>query len=106
MVQASVKERKIVLGWILDTRLFVIHLPEKKYLSWCEDIDTMNLQNILFPSLFTLEGRLNHAAYIIPTMRHYLSRLRAFCMIAEKFKKQPYSSRPLYKMTSPYVNNF
>ncbi len=41
MVQASVKERKIVLGWILDTILFVIHLPEKKYLSWCEDIDTM-----------------------------------------------------------------
>ena len=31
---------------------------------------------------------MNHAAYVIPTMRHFLSRIRALRMVAEKTKKQ------------------
>ncbi len=45
-------------------------------------------KHFLQVSPLTLEGRLNHAAYIIPTMHHFLSRLKALRLIAEKSNKQ------------------
>lgn len=83
------KNKKIVLEWILDTRSFTIHLPEKKHLNWCTDIDTMiSSKHTSSKFLYSLEGRLNHAAYIIPTMHHFFSRLKALRLIAEKSNKQ------------------
>jgi hypothetical protein len=35
-----------------------------------------NLEDLLFGSLETCLGRLNHTAFVIPLARHFLSRLR------------------------------
>jgi hypothetical protein len=89
MAEAAFEESKTILGWIINTRSFTIHLPENKFISWCSSIDSVvSSKNASAKSLHSIEGRLNNAAYIVPTMRHFLSRLRAQRMLADKTKHQ------------------
>jgi hypothetical protein len=89
IAEASFNECKTVLGWILSTRIFTIHLPENKFISWCSSIDSIiSNKKASLKLLHSTEGWLNHADYVIPTMRHFLSRICALQMVAEKTKKQ------------------
>jgi hypothetical protein len=89
LAEASFNKCKMVLGWELNTRFFSIHLPENKYIAWCKGIDDIIMSKRAKPKdLHTIEGRLNHAAYIVPTMRHFLSRLQALRMVCESQNKK------------------
>ena len=69
-------EAKIVLGWLINTRNFRIFLPIEKTIDWTKDIRQVLGENIT--NTATLEstiGRLNHASYIIPQNRYFLTRL-------------------------------
>jgi hypothetical protein len=70
-------EIQIVLGWLLDTRRFLVALPHDKFVMWTDSLMAVADQTtITFQDLETLIGRLNHAAAIIPLSRHFLNRLR------------------------------
>lgn len=87
MAEVSLEECKMVLGWLINTRSFTIYLPENKVISWSSNIDAIiSAKKASSKTFHTVEGRLNHAAYAIPTMHHFLSRLRALCMLSEKVK--------------------
>jgi hypothetical protein len=87
--EASFDACKSVLGWEINTRSFTIHLQENKFISWCTNIGSIiSNKKSCSKSLHTIEGQLSRAAYIIPTMHHFRSRLQALCMIAEQKKKQ------------------
>ena len=60
-------EIKIVLGWIIDTRKFVIKLPEDKARAWTDDFIERSTKNqtILEEELESLIGKLNHASHIL-----------------------------------------
>ena len=55
-------ERKIVLGWLLDTRELKIHLPMDKGLCWMNDIEEITKENVRVKSkqMEQIIGRLNH----------------------------------------------
>jgi hypothetical protein len=77
LAKASVEESKTVLGWIINTRSLTIHLPPNKLIAWSSFMDSiLTKQASSFKELQSLEGHLNHAANIIPTMRHLLSCIR------------------------------
>ena len=66
-----------MLGWTLDTRALLILLPFDKYLAWVQDLsDIMKTGKVTLKQLEFLIGRLNHAAYVVPLSRHFLTRLR------------------------------
>ena len=78
LAEGSPAEQQIVLGWLLDTRRLLVSLPDDKYEAWVETIARIvREKGSTKGDLDTLEGQLNHAAYVIPLARHFLTRLRA-----------------------------
>jgi hypothetical protein len=78
VAEGSPSEQQIVLGWLLDTRRLLISLPSDKYEAWLRTINRLIKDTgCLKEELDALEGQLNHAAYVIPLARHFLTHLRA-----------------------------
>lgn len=70
-------EVQVVLGWELDTRKLQVALPVDKFRAWSEDIERIIRDGKASKEvLATAVGRLNHASYLIPLSRHFLSDLR------------------------------
>ena len=88
IAEGAIEEQKILLGWLYDTRRLLISLPLDKWQNWSKDLlDLIENKQTSFHDLDTLIGRLNHVGYIIPTARHFLSRIRNLKYKA-KFKRQ------------------
>jgi hypothetical protein len=71
------EEIQTVLGWRINTRSLEVSLPDDKFSAWSDDVTRiLAKRTCTVKELETLVGRLNHAAYILPTARHFLSRIR------------------------------
>ena len=82
-------ERKIILGWTVDTRLLRIFLPGEKATKWLREIKQILRQDeIKTKQLETTIGRLNHAGYIIPQARYFLNRMRHLLTKCKQHGKQ------------------
>ena len=69
----------MILGWTYNTRSLIISLPNQKYTAWAHDLDQLLLKGTSSHNdLNSIIGRLNHVTYVIPTARHFLSRIRHF----------------------------
>lgn len=76
--EGAMEELKIVLGWLLDTRRLMMSLPEEKHTSWVRDIEeAIEKKGLRMGALVSMAGRLNHSACIVPTLFHFLHRVRA-----------------------------
>jgi hypothetical protein len=78
LAEAKPSQRKIVLGWLVDTRAFVVKLPEEKRHIWSKQIDDLlhsGRRPVPAKDSATLLGRLNNASYVIPYARHFTGRL-------------------------------
>ena len=70
-------ESQIVLGWSIDTRRLLIALPDDKFVAWSKDVAAViEAGDASMGYLDSLIGKLNHAGFVIPLSRHFLSRLR------------------------------
>ena len=77
LAEATPAEIKMILGWAIDTRRLLISLPDDKCIAWSRAIQTMlDSGRATVSDLETTVGRLNHCGFVIPTSRHFLSRLR------------------------------
>ena len=77
LAEGTPEETKIILGWEINTRLLLLSLPITKLESWTADINRLLLQKkVSYEEIATTIGRLNHAAYVIPTARAFLCHLR------------------------------
>ena len=75
--EGSPAEVQVVLGWRIDTRRLEVSLPEDKFIAWTNDIRAARTNpTTARKELEQLLGRLNHASYVIPLARHFLSRIR------------------------------
>ena len=71
------EEVQTVLGWTINTRRLEVSLPSDKYYAWLSDLRSIRQAGrCSHAALETLVGRLNHAAYVLPTARHFLGRIR------------------------------
>jgi hypothetical protein len=85
LAEAMPSERKIVLGWLIDTRRLTIELPVEKHRAWVGTIiDLLGQDLVSHKELERLIGRLNHAGFTIPMARHFLSRLRTAQYVASR----------------------
>ena len=85
--EGKMEETKIMLGWLINTRSMLLHLPLNKFNGWSKDIlDAISRTIIDGSTLETMTGRLNHAAMALTNMRHFLNRLRKLAYVAAQCK--------------------
>ena len=91
--EGTPSERKIVLGWLLDSRELKIHLPLDKGICWVNDINDIIVPEIRVKSkqMETMIGRLNHIGYVLPHARYFLNRIRRLQKRCEKYGPQKVS---------------
>jgi hypothetical protein len=76
LAEAKPSERKVILGWLINTRLMLLSLPDDKFTIWSRDLkSTIKHKRATRESLNCLLGRLNHAVVAVPLGRHFLGRL-------------------------------
>ncbi len=77
LAEAGCEEIKTILGWVFDFRRLLISLPENKYKAWSDAIRNMiETKKVTAKVLETNIGRLVHLGMIIPSVHHFMSRLR------------------------------
>ena len=87
LTEARSLEIKIVLGWLIDARRFLISLPWDKFTTWIISLQVMKSDLRVFrESLRTMLGRLNHTAYVVPLVRHFLGRLYQALAVAKRIR--------------------
>ena len=87
LAEAKPSERKVILGWTVDTRKLSVALPQDKFRAWTASVDDILRRHrspIPAKELETLMGRLNHASYVIPYARHFTGRLYKACERARR----------------------
>ncbi len=71
------EESKMILGWKWDFWHLTISLPPNKFTAWTNNISKMIIERkVTAKELESTIGRLTHLSLIIPTVYHFLSRLR------------------------------
>jgi hypothetical protein len=87
LAEAKPSERKVILGWIVNTRKLLVALPQVKFKMWTKSVEDI-LRRLKSPipakELETLMGRLSHASYLIPYARHFTGRLYKACKRARR----------------------
>jgi hypothetical protein len=75
--EAGLEEVKTILGWFFDFRRLLISLPENKFLAWKTEVERLiETGSSTAKELESLIGRLTHLSTIVPSVHHFLSRLR------------------------------
>ena len=83
--EGAPEERKICLGWLLDTRRLLVSLPSHKAKAWKSQIeDLLARKSVDEETLVSILGRLENIATIIPMMGHFLNNIRHLSLICEK----------------------
>jgi hypothetical protein len=101
--EGFMSETPTILGWIINTRSLTIHLPDKKFKGWSNDLATiLKSKNISYQDLEKLIGRLNHAATACPLMRYYLNRIRN---TLTKWDKNLYTKKVRRYLSSPVIED-
>jgi hypothetical protein len=77
IAEGLMEESKMILGWKWDFWCLTISLPPNKFTAWTNDINKMIIEKkVTAKELESTIGRLTHVSLIIPTVHHFLSRLR------------------------------
>lgn len=76
--EGKLSEIKAVFGWIINTREFTVSLSDDKHRNYSKIIKDMlsSYKKIKEEDLESLIGKINHAAFVIPLLRYFLTRLR------------------------------
>ena len=83
--EAMLEETKMILGWLLDFRRLLIILPDNKFTAWMKAIeDIIHVGSATAKILETNIGRLTHLGMAIPSIHHFMSRLRDLHSIAKR----------------------
>ena len=85
--EGAAEERKICLGWMLDTRRLLVSLPNHKTIGWISQIDSL-LENKTAgeKDLASILGRLENVAQIMTILGHFLSNIRHMEILAANKK--------------------
>ena len=74
--EAPLKERKQILGWLIDFRQLLIIFPENKYRVWTTAIKTMLSEGTTTAKELEMNiGRLVHLGMAILFVHHFMSLL-------------------------------
>ena len=82
--EGATEDRKISLGWILDTRLLV-QLPDHENIGWKSQIQKiLAARSVGSKELASILGYLENVAQILVVLGHFLSNIRNLEILASK----------------------
>ena len=85
--EGSAEERKICLGWMIDTRRLLVSLSVHKTIAWKSQIDTiLSQQTVSEKDLSSILGRLENVAQVLVILGHFLSNIRQMEITAARRK--------------------
>ena len=77
IAEAGAEEVKTILGWVFNFRDLTVSLPENKHQAWKRAIlDVLERGMTSFKEIEKIVGRLVHLGIVLPSIHHFLSRLR------------------------------
>ena len=77
IAEGTQEERKVVLGWVIDTRLFTVSLPQEKAAAYTQQInEILKAKKINHKNLESIIGRIERTAYAVPNAKFFINRLR------------------------------
>ena len=75
--EGAPEEKKIVLGWELNSRQLLVSLPIHKYKAWSSQVSSfVTRKSASSEDLHSVLGRLENIAIIIPMFGHFLNNIR------------------------------
>ena len=76
--EGAPEEKKICLGWLLNTRQLLVSLPTHKYNTWDDQIASIIKQkSVKYKDLESILGRLENVAIILVMLGHFLNNIRS-----------------------------
>ena len=82
------EEKKIVLGWQLNTRTLTVHLPAHKFKGWSDQVKSIqSRKSVNSKDLKSALGRLENIAIMIPMFAHFLNNIRSLEIKATNLNK-------------------
>ena len=82
--EGAIAERRICLGWKLNTRQLLVHLPTHKCVAWIGDIEMLiTKKTISHPILHSIIGKLENVITIVKMMGHFMNNMYALLDKAE-----------------------
>ena len=90
LAEGQQEEVKVILGWLINSRIWRIFIPDDKAKRWMMDIDDLiekgrNKERVYRQELESIIGKANEAAFIARELRFFLSRLRFRLKCAIKY---------------------
>ena len=83
--EGAAEERKICLGWMMDTRRLLVSLPDHKTIGWKSQIDTLLInKSASEKELASVLGRLENVAQVLTVLSHFLSNIRHMQILAAR----------------------
>ena len=88
--EGAIAERRICLGWNLDTRNLRVELPTHKFLAWSGDLDKLIMRKtISHEDLLSLIGKLENVITIVKMMGHFMNNL--YSLEEKAFAAKPHA---------------
>ena len=85
--EGAAEERKICLGWMMDTRRLLVSLPDHKTIGWKAQIDSLFMnKSASEKELASVLGRLENVAQVLTVLGHFLSNIRHMQIVAARKK--------------------
>ena len=85
--EGAAEERKICLGWMIDTRRLLVSLSDHKTIGWINQKNAiLHNKTVSEKELASIFGRLENVAQVLTTLGHFLSNIRHIQIIAAQRK--------------------
>jgi len=85
LAEGQQSEIKIMLGWQINTREFIVQLPRNKFLRYTKQLrEVIRLKKSSNDNFRSIIGRLEQVTYAVPHSRYFLNHLRHLQMRTEK----------------------
>ena len=90
--EGALAERRICLGWNLDTRRLTVELPTHKFIAWSRDVEMLiSRKSISHSDLLSLIGKLENVITIVKMMGHFMNNL--YSLEEKAFAAKPHAVR-------------
>ena len=87
LAEGAASEKKICLGWNLDTRTLIVSLPRHKHKAWGDQIrKTLQSKLVSNDTLMSIIGRLENIAQFQSIPGHFFSNIRHAQILADRRK--------------------
>ena len=74
--EGAIAERRICLGFMLDTRRLLVQLPQHKCIAWTNEVDNLiKRKSISHANLISLIGKLENIITISKMMGHFMNNV-------------------------------